>query len=72
MKLTEAIQALKSLAKSNRQYKINKHECEQIAIWLEELRESRKVIKTLRTMVDQHKILTSPLWDFLAQEGIIA
>lgn len=42
---------------------------DQMIGWLEELRESRKVIRELREAIKQHEILTEPIWEVLAKKG---
>lgn len=44
---------------------------DQMIGWLEELQESRKVIRELREVIKQHEILTEPIWNTLAKMGVI-
>ena len=72
MKLKEAIRKASLASKNLKINKAKRQEQKQLAIWLEELRESRKIIKELRGVIDRNKILTKPIWDTLAEMGIIA
>ena len=44
---------------------------DQMISWLEELQKSRKVIRELREVIKQHEILTEPIWNTLAEMGVI-
>lgn len=60
-------QAIKQLRKESTGAKRR----DQMIRWLEELQESRKVIRELREVIKQHEILTGPLWNTLAEMGVI-
>lgn len=64
MKLEQAINQLRKDAYGGKNR-------DQMIRWLEELRESRKVIKELREVIKQNEIIMEPIWDTLAKMGVL-
>lgn len=72
MRLKEAIKHAKSVANSSKNCAKCRAEHAQLARWLEELQISREIIRELKQTIRNNEILTEPIWNTLAEMGVMA
>lgn len=67
MKLREAIKHAREVAQDENTCPGCRRDHDQLAKWLEELQECRKLIKKLKGVVQENEIIAKPIWETLAE-----
>lgn len=71
MRLEQAIEQLQNEAVNKKLPASRRRILVQVVEWLEELKECRGVVKELRNTIKQNEILMKPIWDTLANVGVL-